>query len=58
MDDKLNNNQNKPVEPVNNDQVNICPECKKNPCVCNSKNNNPKFDVNQPRTEPPKISWI
>jgi hypothetical protein len=58
MNDKQNNNQNDSTESVSSTQVDTCQKCKKDPCVCSNKSDDSSFDVNQPRTEPPKVCWI
>ena len=45
-------------EQNNEATANICPECKKDPCICASKNDDSQSKENKPRTKPPEISWI
>lgn len=59
MDDKLKKIQDNLTESGNNDQVDSCKDCKKNPCVCTDKSEQrDTIKGDQSENKPPKISWI
>lgn len=67
MSDESQNVQDSPAEPNNKSQINSCPDCKKDPCVCLDKgdkvrsetlNEDSKNNGNLAKAKPPKISWI
>lgn len=59
MNDELINNQNSPDKSPSKSRVDICAECKKNPCVCPNKSDDSGQEIETyPRTKPPKLTWI
>ena len=59
MDNELQNDQDDLAE-IDQAQINICPVCKMNPCVCSQENSveNSKDNEKPISAKKPKISWI
>ena len=54
MNDELNDNHVVSGNLADKKQPNVCSKCNKKPCVCPTDSNK----SHNPRTKPPKITWI